>query len=68
MDRKGILHFFTRLAAFVSLLFLILPSLMFLKGAIELAKVKSIMLWSTVLWFIFSVLWLWRKQDSDPDS
>lgn len=52
-----------KIIALASLILVILPSIMFLMGKMQLDKVKLMMLIATVIWFIFAALWMW-KDDS----
>ncbi|MFP4548376.1 MAG: hypothetical protein ACLFQM_09600 [Fidelibacterota bacterium] len=47
-----------------SLLLLVLPSFLFLSGAMELKQVHSIMAIATIIWFVISitVVFLQRKE------
>ena len=52
-----------KIIALASLIIIIAPSVMFLTGAMQLDKVKLVMLTATVVWFISAALWMW-KDDS----
>jgi len=52
-----------KIIALASLIVIIAPSVMFLTGAMQLDKVKLVMLTATVVWFISAALWMW-KDDS----
>jgi len=52
-----------KIVALVSLIVIIMPSIMFLAGSMELDKAKPVMLAVTVVWFISAGLWMW-KDDS----
>jgi hypothetical protein len=47
--------------AVLSLVALMLPSILFLAGRIELDTVKWIMLLATVVWFVAATPWLWKQ-------
>ena len=47
--------------AVLSLVLLMLPSILFLAGRIELDTAKWIMLLATVLWFATGTPWLWKR-------
>jgi hypothetical protein len=62
---KGMIY---KSAALISLLVLILPSLSFLAGNMELNRVKQVMLIATLIWFFTAVMWMWNensKAESD---
>lgn len=54
-----------RLIALASLVVLVLPSILFLAGRMELDRVKEIMLVATAVWFLAAVAWMW---DSPPET
>jgi hypothetical protein len=45
----------------LSLVAVILPSLLFLAGCIELGAVKWIMLAATIVWFVTATPWMWKQ-------
>ena len=47
--------------AVLSLVALMLPSILFLAGRMELDTVKWIMLVATVVWFAAGTPWLWKR-------
>ena len=47
--------------AVLSLVLLMLPSILFLAGRIELDTAKWVMLLATVLWFATGTPWLWKR-------
>jgi hypothetical protein len=47
--------------AVLSLVVLILPSILFLAGRMELDTAKWIMLAATVVWFATGTPWLWKR-------
>ena len=51
-----------KIISWISLIALIVPSIMFLAGRIELPQVKSMMLIATVVWFVSAYLWMWHKE------
>lgn len=51
-----------KLISWISLIALIAPAILFLGGRMELDQVKSVMLISTVVWFVTAAMWMWRKQ------
>lgn len=52
-----------KIVALASLIVIIMPSIMFLTGSMELDKVKVVMRLATVIWFISAAEWIW-KDDS----
>jgi hypothetical protein len=46
--------------AVLSLVLLMLPSILFLAGRMELGTVKWVMLLATVFWFATGTPWLWN--------
>jgi nitrate/nitrite transporter NarK len=57
-----------QLVSWLSLVALVAPSLMFLAGKMELDRVKTIMLFATIVWFISASLWMWNSQDEKQQS
>ncbi|AQQ71605.1 hypothetical protein SMSP2_01981 [Limihaloglobus sulfuriphilus] len=51
-------------AALLSLVMLIVPSLLYLSGIMELDKVKLIMGICTVVWFVSAAVWMWDKSEN----
>jgi hypothetical protein len=47
--------------AVLSLVLLMLPSILFLAGRMELDTAKWIMLAATVVWFAAGTPWLWKR-------
>ena len=47
--------------AVLSLVLLMLPSILFLAGRMELDTAKWIMLLATVVWFVAGTSWLWKR-------
>ncbi len=47
--------------ALLSLVLLMLPSILFLMGRMELDAAKWIMLLATVVWFATGTPWLWKR-------
>jgi len=45
----------------LSLVVLMVPSILFLAGRMELNTVKWVMLAATVLWFAAATPWLWKQ-------
>ena len=49
------------IVAVLSLLVLMLPSILFLAGRMELDTAKWVMLAATVVWFATGTPWLWKR-------
>ncbi len=45
----------------LSLVALMLPSILFLAGRVELGTAKWVMLAATVVWFVTATPWLWKQ-------
>jgi hypothetical protein len=45
----------------LSLVVLMVPSVLFLAGRMELGTVKWVMLAATVVWFVAATPWLWKQ-------
>jgi hypothetical protein len=45
----------------LSLVVLMVPSILFLAGRMELDTVKWIMLAATIVWFVAATPWLWKQ-------
>jgi branched-subunit amino acid transport protein len=59
-----------QLISLAALIALILPSVLFLAGSIELEATKWTMLLATVVWFVTATPWMWKddgqtQQDYD---
>ena len=52
-----------QLISWLSLIVLIVPSIMYLAGRMELDRVKWIMLIATIVWFTSASLWMWNGKD-----
>jgi len=52
----------TQIFSWVALAGTILPSILYLNGSLTLVQMKSIMLVSTVVWFIATPLWMERRR------
>ena len=50
--------YIVKLVSWISLITLILPSLLFLVGRIELNEVKQVMLIATIVWAVSGTLWM----------
>jgi hypothetical protein len=49
------------IVSLLALVAVILPSILFLAGAVALGTVKGIMLAATVIWFVTATPWMWRQ-------
>lgn len=49
--------------SWLSLAALVLPSVVYLAGKMELDTVKHIMLAATVVWFASAAMWMWNTSD-----
>ena len=45
----------------LSLVALMLPSILFLAGRMELTAAKWVMLLATIVWFVTATPWLWKQ-------
>lgn len=50
-----------KIVSLLSLVALILPSILFLAGRMELPTVKWVMLTATVVWFAAATPWMWKQ-------
>ena len=57
-----------RIIALASLIVLIVPSVMFLTGSVELEKVKIVMLIATIIWFVSAALWMWKDEGCEIED
>ena len=51
-----------QIISWISLVLLVLPSVMFLSGSMELDRVKQVMLIATLVWFVTASLWMWQDK------
>jgi len=49
------------IVSMLSLVALILPSILFLAGSMELTTTKWVMLAATVVWFATAAPWMWKQ-------
>ncbi len=49
------------IVSLVSLIALILPSILFLAGRMDLDKAKWIMILATIIWFVTATGWMWKE-------
>jgi hypothetical protein len=47
--------------SWLSLVVLMLPSILFLAGRMELATAKWVMLVATIVWFATATPWMWKQ-------
>ena len=58
-----------RIVSLLSLLALILPSVLFLAGRVELDQVKAYMLVATIVWFVTATPIMWKEQrQQEPEK
>jgi len=50
--------------AWLSLVVLILPSILFLGGWMELRSVKGVMMAATIIWFVAASLGMWKNDQA----
>ena len=53
-----------KVVSLLSVVALILPSILFLAGRVDLDKAKWIMLLATIIWFVTATGWMWKEQDT----
>ena len=51
-----------QIVSWVSLVVLLVPSILFLAGRMELDRVKLVMLVATVIWFVATPFWMWERE------
>lgn len=49
------------IVSLLSLVALMLPSILFLAGRMELPTVKWVMLAATIVWFVAATPWMWKQ-------
>lgn len=47
--------------SYIALFITVIPSILFLKGSMDLDRVKFIMLAATVLWFVVTPFWMGKE-------
>jgi len=57
-----------RIVSLLSLIALILPSILFLAGRMELDKVKWYMLVATIVWFATATPVMWKERQQEPEK
>ena len=48
--------------SWLSLVVLVVPSLLFMAGTMELDTVKKVMIAATVFWFVSACMWMWKEK------
>jgi len=51
-----------QIVSLVSLVVLVVPSVLFLAGRMELDRVKLVMLVATLIWFVATPMWMWERE------
>lgn len=54
-----------QIVSYIALALTIIPSVLFLKGAMDLERVKMVMLIMTLVWFAVTPLWMGREKKAD---
>lgn len=49
-----------QIVSLLSLVAVVLPSILFLAGRLELDTVKWLMLLATIVWFVTASMWMWK--------
>ena len=57
-----------QIVSWLSLVALMLPSVMFLAGRMELDRVKWLMLLATIVWFVAATPWMWKDNSADEQN
>jgi hypothetical protein len=57
-----------QIVSWLALAATVLPSLLFLGGLLELDQVKTMMLIATVIWFVFTPLWMGRRVAAESSN
>ncbi|MBN1126527.1 MAG: hypothetical protein JXA82_16090 [Sedimentisphaerales bacterium] len=53
-----------QIISWLSLVALVVPSILYLAGSMELDRIKAYMMAATVVWFVSASLWMWK--DTGP--
>lgn len=61
------MHLILKIVSLLSLVVLVLPSVLFLAGRMELDTVKSIMIAASIVWFVTAAGWMW-KEPTEPEK
>ena len=56
------IRFIAKIVSIVALIAVILPSVLFLAGRMELPMVKWIMLLATIVWFVSASAYMWNEE------
>jgi hypothetical protein len=56
------IRFIAKIVSIVALIAVILPSVFFLAGRMELPMVKWIMLLATIVWFASASTYMWKEE------
>jgi hypothetical protein len=51
-----------QIVSLVSLVVLLVPSVLFLAGKMDLDRVKDVMLVATIIWFVATPFWMWERE------
>lgn len=57
-----------QIASLLALIGLILPSIIFLAGRMELDTVKWLMLLATIVWFAAATPWMWKDNGAEKQA
>jgi len=57
-----------QIISLLALIALILPSVLFLAGRLELNTVKWLMLLATIVWFVTAALWMWKDNSNEQQE
>lgn len=58
-----------KVVSLLSLVVLVLPSVLFLAGRMELDTVKIVMIPASIVWFITAAGWMWKEpSDAEKDE
>ncbi len=58
------MRLFLQGVSLLALAFSVVPSVLFLGGSVELDEAKSLMLISTIVWFVVTPLWMSGKENA----
>jgi hypothetical protein len=61
------MHSILKIVSLLSLVALVLPSILFLAGRMDLDTVKWIMVLASIVWFVSATPWMW-KEPGEPDK
>jgi hypothetical protein len=57
-----------QIVSLLALIALILPSIIFLAGRMELDTVKWLMLLFTIVWFVVATPWMWKDNGAETQD